>query len=87
MGIVDFKSFSKIRVLADERVNPPTNVKIRITITEGNELVGQLDVIQLTPHSQITRVYDVPGAKLTIFADTASGTGSDAVDVLIYGSP
>jgi hypothetical protein len=28
----------------------------------------------------------VPGTKLTIFADATGGTGSDAIDVLVYGS-
>jgi hypothetical protein len=33
-----------------------------------------------------TRVYEAAGTKLTIFADTIAGTGSDGVDVLVYGS-
>ena len=40
-----------------------------VDLTEGNELVGQLDVLQPAPQAAITRVYDVPGAKLSIFAD------------------
>jgi hypothetical protein len=48
--------------------------------------VAQLDILHLVPHSQVTRVYDVPGTKLTIFADAAGGSGSDGVDVLIYGN-
>jgi type III secretion protein HrpB1 len=64
---------------------PPAN--IRLTITEGNELVAQLDVLSLAPHSQVTRVYDVPARTLTVFADAiGGGTGSDGLDVLIYGS-
>lgn len=86
LGSVDVQAFSKIRVVADERNNSPTNVSIRLTITEGSELVAQLDVFPMTPHSQVTRVYDVPGTKLAIFADAASGTGLDAIDVLIYGN-
>lgn len=87
LGTVDVSQFSKIRVVTDERVGSPTNVNIRLTITQGNELVAQLDVLHLTPHSQITRVYDVPGTKLTIFADAVGGgTGSDSVDVLVYGN-
>jgi hypothetical protein len=59
---------------------------IRLTITEGNELVAQLDTLTLAPRSQITRVYEVPGTKLTVFADaTAGGQGEASVDVLIYG--
>ena len=86
LGTVDVSPFSQIRVVADERAGSPTGVSIRLTITEGNELVAQLDVLQLAPHSQVTRVYDTPGAKLTIYADAIGGTGSDGIDVLIYGS-
>jgi hypothetical protein len=86
LGAVDVSKFSQIRVVADERVGSPTGVSIRLTITEGNELVAQLDVLALTPHSQVTRVYDVPGVKLTVFADAVGGAGSDGIDVLIYGN-
>jgi len=86
LGIVDVASYEPIRVVTDERVGSGTGVSIRLTITEGNELVAQLDILHLTPHSQVTRVYNVPGRKLTIFADAAGGTGNDAVDVLVYGS-
>ena len=85
LGIVDVTAYSKIRIVADERVGSGTGIVIRVTITEGTELVAQLDTITLAPHSQATRVYDVPGTKLTIFADALAGTGSDGVDVLIYG--
>jgi type III secretion protein HrpB1 len=86
LGSVDVSPFSQIRVVADERVGSPTGVGIRLTITDGNELVAQLDELQLAPHSQVTNVYDTPGTKLTIFADAIGGTGSDGVDVLVYGS-
>jgi type III secretion protein HrpB1 len=85
LGAVDVSKFSKIRVVADERIGSGTGIGIRLTITEGNELVAQLDILQLTPHSQVTRVYDVPGTKLTIFCDAIGGTGTDALDVLVYG--
>jgi type III secretion protein HrpB1 len=86
LGTVDVSPFSKIRVVADERVGSATGISIRLTITEGNELVAQLDVLHLTPHSQVTRVYDVPGTKLMIFADAVGGSGSDGIDVLLYGA-
>jgi hypothetical protein len=85
LGVVDVSTFSKIRVVADERAGSPTGIGIRLTITEGNEFVAELDILQLTPGSQVTNVY-VPGTKLTIFAAAAGGTGSDGVDVLIYGA-
>ena len=86
LGAVDVSPFSKIRVIADERADSQTGVNIRLTITEGDEFVGQLDTLELTPGAQVTRVYDVPGTYLTVFADAVDGTGSDGVDVLIYGS-
>ncbi len=87
LGQVDVSPFTNIRVVADERVGSPTGVTIRVTITEGTELVAQLDVFTLAPHAQLTRVYNTPGTKLTIFADAVGGTaGKDAVDLLVYGS-
>ena len=85
LGIVDVTAYSKIRIVADERVGSGSGVVIRVTITEGSELVAQLDTISLAPHAQTTRVYDIPGSKLTIFVDALAGVGSDGVDVLIYG--
>lgn len=88
LGIVQVSPFGIIRVVADERVGSPTNVRIRLVITEGNELVAQLDALTLTPHGQVTTVYAVPGTRLTVFADAlAPGTGADGVDVLVYGRP
>ena len=87
LGAVDVHAFERIRVVADERTGSAGPVVIRLTITEGNELVAQLDTLTLQPHSQITRVYDVPCTKLTVFADAiGGGSGSAAVDVMIYGS-
>jgi hypothetical protein len=86
LGVVDTSKFSKIRVVADERAGSGTGINVRLTITEGNELVAQLDTFSLSPHSQITRVYDVPGTKLTVFADALGGSGSDGIDLLVYGA-
>jgi len=86
LGAVDVSPFERIRVVADERVGSGTGINLRLTITEGAELVAQLDVLTLAPRSQVTRVYEVPGTKLTIFADAIAGTGSDGIDVLVYGS-
>jgi hypothetical protein len=59
-------------------------------ITEGTpghyELLGELDMLTLQPPSQITTVYEVPGTKLTIFADATGASGSSSVGVLVYGS-
>lgn len=85
LGVVDVAPYERIRVVADERVGSGTGIAVRLTITEGNELVAFLDVLHLTPHAQVTRVYEVPGTKLTVAADALGGTGTDALDVLIYG--
>ena len=86
LGTVEVSPFERIRVVADERVGSPTNIAVRLTITEGDELVAQLDTFVLTPHSQLTRVYEVPGTKLSIYADALGGAvGADALDVLVYG--
>lgn len=86
LGVVDVSHFDKIRLVADERVDSTCNVLIRLTITEDNELVAFLDHIVLTPHAQMTRVYDVPCTKLTIAIDGAGAPGTKgAVDVLLYG--
>lgn len=86
LGSVDVSPYERIRVVADERVGSGTGVNIRLTITEGNELVAQLDVLNLAPHSQVTRVYEAAGTKLTLFADAIAGGGKDAIDLLVYGS-
>ncbi len=86
LGAVAVQAHERIRVVAEERAGSTSNVVIRLTITESNELVAQLDTLTLARHSQVTRMYDVPGIKLTVFADALGvGGGAAAVDVLIYG--
>lgn len=86
LGVVDTSQFDKIRLVADERAGSTCNVFVRLTITEGTELVAFLDHIILTPHAQTTRVYDVPCTKLSIFIDGVGAHGTKgAVDVLLYG--
>lgn len=87
LGTVDVSPYSRIRVVALERVGSATGLNIRLVISaEGGELVTLLDALQLAPHSQITRVYDVPGTQLSLFADAVGGSGSDSFDVLLYGN-
>ena len=86
LGTVTVGTYNQIRVVADERVGSASNITIRLTITEGSELVAQLDTLTLTPHSELTRVYATPGTKLSIYADAAPGAGLDSVDLLVYGS-
>ena len=83
--MVDVTPYERIRVVADERTGSGTGVTVRLTITEGQELVAFLDLLALAPHQQTTRVYEVPGTELSVFADAAGGSGTDALDVLIYG--
>ncbi|HET9741620.1 MAG TPA: hypothetical protein VFQ00_02620 [Terriglobales bacterium] len=86
IGIVDVSQFDKIRLVADERIGSGCNVLIRLTITEGNELVAFLDEVLLAPHQQLTRVYDLPCTKLTVFMVGVGNPGAKgAADVLIYG--
>jgi len=86
LGVVDVSMYERIRLVADERIDSTTNIILRLTFTEGEELVAQLDAIMLTPHSQMTRVYDVPGTQLSVYADSVGNAGTNgALDVLIYG--
>jgi type III secretion protein HrpB1 len=86
LGVVDVSMYERIRLVTDERVDSTANIILRLTFTEGEELVAQLDTLLLTPHSQMTRVYDVPGTQLSIYADSVGAAGSKAaLDVLIYG--
>jgi type III secretion protein HrpB1 len=86
LGVVDVSMYERIRVVTDERIDSTSNIILRLTFTEGEELVAQLDTILLTPHSQMTRVYDVPGTQLSVYADSVGAVGTHgALDVLIYG--
>jgi hypothetical protein len=86
LGVVDVSMYDRIRLVTDERIDSTSNIVLRLTFTEGEELVAQLDTILLTPHSQVTRVYDVPGTQLSIYADSVGATGTQgSLDVLIYG--
>jgi hypothetical protein len=85
LGVVDVM-YDKIRLVTDERIDSTANIVLRLTFTEGEELVAQLDTIMLTPHSQLTRVYDVPGTQLSVYADSVGAAGTaGSLDVLIYG--
>jgi hypothetical protein len=64
IGIVDVSPFERIRVVAIQPqpaggAVPP--ISVRLTITEGSELLTQLDLLQLREGSQVTNVYEVPG--------------------------
>jgi hypothetical protein len=83
---VNTAGYRKLRIVADERTGSVSNVSFRVTILEGSELVAQLATFTLTPHSERTFTIDVPPRAVAIYADAASGSGSDAFDFLVYGS-
>lgn len=86
LGIVDTAEFDRIRLVADERIGSTCDVIVRLTIMEGNELVAFLDEVTLRPHSQLTRVYDVPATRLEVsIVGVGNPNTKGAVDVLIYG--
>lgn len=86
LGRVDVSRFNEVRLVADERVGSPSGGKVRLTITEGQELVADLGVLTLSPESEKSRTFGVPASTLTVFVDAAPGASSDALDVLLYGS-
>ena len=86
LGVVDVSMYERVRLVTDERIDSTANIILRLTFTEGEELVAQLDTLMLTPHTQLTRVYDVPGTQLSIYADSVGAAGTKgSLDVLIYG--
>jgi hypothetical protein len=86
LGAVEVRAFSAIRLYAIEHFGSAGSVRIRLTLTEGNDLFAQLDTPVLAPHSEMTQVYEVPGNKLTVFADAIGpGAGSAGIEVLIFG--
>jgi type III secretion protein HrpB1 len=87
LGFVDVSKEERIRVVADERVGSGSGVNIRLTIMDGSELVAFLDVLNIAPHGQVTKVYEVPGVKLSVDLDALPSPtkAGDTVDVLIYG--
>ncbi len=79
---LDVSPYRQIRITAGERVGSPTNVRIRL-LTDGITL----DVLELSPRSEVIRVYDVPGVTLDISVIALGpGTGSDTVDIIVYGN-
>jgi type III secretion protein HrpB1 len=88
LGVVEVYSFSKIRVVAKELAGSVSKVRVRIQMIEGGALLGDLDTIILTPNSFQSKVYEVPGTRLRLIADSAPGNigGLNRLDVLIYGS-
>jgi hypothetical protein len=88
VGVVDVSAYSKIRVLARPHFYIAGDLKIYLKLTEGSDaffIIDSLDLFAAGNHP--TRVYDVPGSKLTIFAEAKFQSPQDAIpiDVVIYG--
>jgi hypothetical protein len=88
LGIInDVSPYRKIRVCAYERTGSASDIKLRLLPMEGNDIVGELEQISLTPNSASCKIYDVPGVRLKILAASArAAQGSNFIDVTIYGS-
>lgn len=78
--------YRTLRIVADERVGSVSNVTFRVTILEGSELVARLATFTLSPHSERTFTVEVPSRAVSIDADSASGSGNNAFDFLVYGA-
>ena len=77
--------YPAIRVWCGNRSASSSNVTFLFTINQTGEFVGQLDTVILPPGEGFTNTYDVPGIGLTILAKTEACSGSDTVDVFVYG--
>jgi len=90
LGTVDVSPYAQIRVVAYENAGGPTNIEILLEFTNapsGGNAIGPLDTLTLSPNSNQTKVYDVPGTYLAITANALPGpTGFDGVGLFIYGN-
>ena len=82
---IPVNSYPTIRVLCDNRKSSNTTVTFLFTINQKGEFLVHLDTVALPPGGSFTKSYDVPGIGLTIQAMAAAGSGSDTVDVFVYG--
>ncbi|MCW3475604.1 S53 family peptidase [Rhodovastum sp. RN2-1] len=85
LGVINVHGFERIRVVAEEHADNGASASIRLTMTEGTEPVGLLDVLPVASHAQITRVYEIPGTRLAISADAVGTAGAATVNVWVYG--
>jgi hypothetical protein len=90
LGTVDVSPYAQIRVVAYENAGGQTNVEILLEFTDapsGGTALGPLDTLTLSPNSNQTKVYQVPGTYLAITANALPGpTGFDGVGLFIYGN-
>ncbi len=86
LGQIDVSQLATIRVSATI-TGATTGVTLFLVHIVGDEVVTPLDAIGLTPLSDISNVYDIPGTLLGI---SVSGSGASAnplsIRVLIYGA-
>lgn len=87
-GTVDTSRFDKIRlVAANEESTCDVHVSLKI-IEEPDGERFMLDQFTLTPHNQLTRVYDVPATKLEVSVAGLPGrprATQAEVEILIFG--
>lgn len=82
---INVSDFPAIRVTGSNRIASATNVTILLTHNIAGEFFTQMDRITLAPGNRFSIPYDVPGTGLTIQVQTAAGTGSDSLDIAVFG--
>ena len=82
LGTVEVRDFAQIRILAFAR-RDSLNLKITLVAEEPGHRIATLDTLLLGPGESATRVYDVPGTMVAVFAEAAGdereSTGAGAV--------
>lgn len=85
---IDVSEYSQIRVLARPHSYIAGDLKIILKLIEGTDAFFIIDSLNLfAPGNHPTQVYDIPGTKMTIFADARFQSSDDTIpiDVVIYG--
>jgi len=90
---VEVSCASKIRIYVGESSDSPTRATLRIVDHQISDPpimpdALTLDTLSLSPHSQLTKVYDAPGKELNFIVDAAgpASRGLDRINILIYGN-
>jgi len=82
-GIAVF-DYPIIRILFGNRTSSGSSVTFNLIMLQGQELIGRLDSVTLSPGESFTGTYEVPGLALIIDASN-NGTSDSYVDALLYG--
>jgi len=78
-------SYPAIRMASGNRFSAELPVTIRLVLVLNNEQFSCLDTFTLLPGGQYSAAYNVPGTRLKVFAETASGSGNAFVDFALFG--